>query len=280
MGAPALQPPTREFTFGDRDFRFLVELVNAKTGIVLNEQKRDMVYSRVSRRLRALGFSAFSQYCDLLKSSEGDAELGNLVNAITTNLTHFFREKHHFEHLHQHVLLPLQAAGGQRVRIWSAGCSSGMEPYSIALTMHHAFRSIDRWDARILATDIDTNMLAIGARGEYAFDEYANIPQAMRGQVVCDTREGRMQMTDALKHLIAFKQLNLLEAWPIRSLFDAIFCRNVVIYFDKPTQAELFNRMAELLDVGGWLYIGHSENLAQVCDRFELVGRTIYRKVR
>ena len=274
------QQPEREFAFSDRDFRFLVELANKKTGIVLNEQKRDMVYSRISRRLRALGLTDFSQYCELLKTSEGDAELGNLVNAITTNLTHFFREKHHFEHLHKQVLMPLQALGSRRLRIWSAGCSSGMEPYSIAMTVRHALRNVDSWDVRILATDIDTNMLATGARGEYVLDEYDNIPPAMREQVVCRTRESTMQMLDALKALIAFKHLNLLEAWPIRGPFDAIFCRNVVIYFDKPTQAVLFNRMAELLEVGGWLYIGHSENLTHVTDRFELVGRTIYRKVR
>lgn len=154
MGMTAQQQTPREFTFCDRDFRFLAELANSKTGIVLNEQKRDMVYSRLSRRLRALELTTFSEYCELLKTSEGEAELGNLVNAITTNLTHFFREKHHFEHLHQEVLLPMQASGLRRLRIWSAGCSSGMEPYSIALTMTQALRNVERWDARILATDI------------------------------------------------------------------------------------------------------------------------------
>jgi chemotaxis protein methyltransferase CheR len=280
MGSSAHLSPAREYAFSDHDFRFLAEIANSKTGIVLNEQKRDMVYSRVSRRLRALGLTAFSQYCDLLKTKEGDAELGNLVNAITTNLTHFFREKHHFEHLQQEVLMPLQASDARRVRIWSAGCSSGMEPYSIALTMQHALRNVERWDARILATDIDTNMLAAGEQGQYALAEYDNIPQVMREHVVCRTREETMQMADSLKRLIAFKYLNLLEPWPMRGKFDAIFCRNVVIYFDKETQAVLFNRMAEMLEIGGWLYIGHSENLTHVCNRFELMGRTIYRKVR
>lgn len=279
MGAHAKQQPAREFAFSDCDFQFLVDLANKKTGIVLNEQKRDMVYSRISRRLRALGMNAFAPYCELLKTSAGDAELGHLVNAITTNLTHFFREKHHFEHLHQQVLLPLQSTGNKRLRIWSAGCSSGMEPYSIAMVLRHALRDLDSWDARILATDIDTNMLATGECGEYTLDEYDNIPKALREHVVCRTHENTMQMSESLRELIAFKHLNLLESWRMRGPFDAIFCRNVVIYFDKPTQVVLFNRMAELLAVGSWLYIGHSENLMHVSDRFELVGRTIYRKV-
>jgi chemotaxis protein methyltransferase CheR len=279
MRAVAKHQEEREFAFSDRDFRFLADLANKKTGIVLSDQKRDMVYSRISRRLRALGFTDFSQYCDLLKTSEGDNEIGNLVNAITTNLTHFFREKHHFEHLHKTLLVPLQASGAKRLRIWSAGCSSGMEPYTIAMTLRHAIASIDSWDARILATDIDTNMLDRGVRGEYTIEEYDNIPASMRDEVTCNKHDGTMQMSDGLKKLIAFKHLNLLEAWPMRGMFDAIFCRNVVIYFDKETQKKLFNRMADLMDVGGWLYIGHSENLAKVTDRFELVGRTIYRKV-
>ena len=280
MAVIAKQEEDREFAFSDLDFRFLADLANQKTGIVLSEQKRDMVYARISRRLRALGYTAFSQYCAYLESSEGDAEIGHLINAITTNLTHFFREKHHFQHLREEVLMPLQQSDARRLRIWSAGCSSGMEPYSIAMTAAHALDNFARWDAKILATDIDTNMLDKGMRGEYTLDEYANIPQAYRGDVTCDERAGTMMMSPALKQWIAFKHLNLLEAWPMRGIFDAIFCRNVVIYFDKPTQAKLFDRMAELLEVGGWLYIGHSENLAKVTDRFELLGRTIYRKVR
>ncbi len=270
----------REFAFSESDFRFLADLANQKTGIVLSDQKRDMVYSRISRRLRALGLTEFQQYCELLKSPTGDSEIGNLVNAITTNLTHFFREKHHFEHLQKEVLLPLQASGSKRLRIWSAGCSSGMEPYSIAMTLKHTLTPIHRWDARILATDIDTNMLDRGARGEYPLDEFSNIPTAYRGDVTKSGKESTMHMSDDLKTLIAFKHLNLLESWPMQGIFDAVFCRNVVIYFDKKTQSRLFDRMADLLEVGGWLYIGHSENLMKVTQRFELAGRTIYRKAR
>jgi chemotaxis protein methyltransferase CheR len=269
----------REFPFSEKEFRLLASLANERTGIVLAEHKKDMVYSRLVRRLRALGMKSFTEYCELVQSGKGQDEIGNLVNAITTNLTSFFRESHHFEHLREQVLLPRALGKERKLRIWSAGCSAGMEPYSIAMTMKAAIKDISAWDARILATDIDTNMLATGTKGEYAEEQYENIPPAYRGDVQKFASD-RIQMSAALQSLISFKPLNLLEHWPMKGPFDAVFCRNVVIYFDKPTQAKLFNRIADLLKPDGWLYIGHSENLFNVCDRFELVGRTIYRKVR
>lgn len=277
-GTVPVNTEEREFTFTERDFRFLAGLANRKTGIVLADNKQNMIYSRLSRRLRALGLKNFSDYCALLESPSGDEELGNLINAVTTNLTHFFREQHHFDHLQQSLINPLLAGGARRFRIWSAGCSSGMEPYSIAMTVKHAIGS-NPCDAKILATDIDTNMLARGKKGEYTEEEYKNIPSAYRSDVSLDKANGTMQMHDSLKQLITFNHLNLLEDWPMRGPFDAIFCRNVVIYFDKATQSVLFNRMAELLSPHGFLYIGHSENLNKVTDRFSLCGRTIYRKI-
>lgn len=276
------QPEEREFLFSDKEFRFLAELANKRTGIVLSEHKKDMVYSRLVRRLRALRLKSFAEYCDLMQGEQGHEEIGNLVNAITTNLTSFFREKHHFEHLRDAVLAPLAARPPhpRHLRIWSAGCSAGMEPYSIAMTVKSAFKDLKGWDAKILATDIDTNMLNTGIAGEYAIEQYENIPAAYRGDVTQQERQERIRMSDGLKSLIAFKQLNLLESWPMKGRFDAVFCRNVVIYFDKPTQAKLFNRIADLIAPDSWLYIGHSENLFKICDRFELVGRTIYRKVK
>lgn len=270
----------REFAFSDADFLFLSTLANDKTGIQLADHKRDMVYSRISRRLRALGLTSFRHYCDLLTGPDGEDEMGHLVNAITTNLTHFFRESHHFDHLRDHLISPVMQTKQRKLRIWSAGCSSGMEPYSIAMTMKHTIKDIAAWDARILATDIDTNMLNRGVQGEYTADEYDNIPSPYRSYVT-QTRHGdTMQMADSLKQLIAFKHLNLLESWPMKGSFDAIFCRNVVIYFDKPTQTKLFARMASLLSPNGFLYIGHSENITKICPQFELIGRTIYRLVR
>lgn len=282
MAKVAKQSEEREFTFSDQQFRFLADLANKRTGIVLADHKKDMVYSRLVRRLRALKLDNFAQYCEMMQGDGADEEIGNLVNAITTNLTSFFREKHHFEHLRDTVLAPLAAKppSPKRLRIWSAGCSAGMEPYSIAMTVKSAFRDVSSWDARILATDIDTNMLNTGKAGEYSIEQYENIPPNYRDGVTQLKKEERMQMPGDLKELITFNQLNLLEHWPMKGPFDAVFCRNVVIYFDKPTQAKLFNRIADLIQPNGWLYIGHSENLFKVCDRFELIGRTVYRKVR
>jgi chemotaxis protein methyltransferase CheR len=267
----------REFAFDESEFRFLADLAHRHTGIVLGDHKRDMVYGRLARRLRALGLPDFAAYCELVQSDHGHEELGNLVNAITTNLTSFFREGHHFEHLHNTVLAPIADGPKRRIRIWSAGCSSGMEPYSIAMTLRGALPANKGWDARILATDIDTNMLATGRTGDYPASEYDRIPARYRQ---CAHVNGeRVQMSDDIRSLITFNPLNLLHDWPMRGPFDVIFCRNVVIYFDKPTQKTLFNRMADLLQPNGWLYIGHSENLNNVCPRFAMQGRTIYRRV-
>lgn len=268
----------REYAFSDSEFKFLSELVSQHTGIVLADHKRDMVYSRLARRLRALGLQSFAEYCELVQGEQGGEEMGNLVNAITTNLTSFFREAHHFEHLKQQVITPLATKPERKLRIWSSACSSGMEPYSIAMAMKSALPNIEKWDAKILATDIDTNMLRVGLKGEYAASEYKNISDIYQKYVT--KQDDKVHVADELKDLISFKYLNLLQAWPMKGEFDAIFCRNVVIYFDKPTQRKLFDRMADRLKPGGWLYIGHSENLNNVCNRFELCGRTIYRRIK
>lgn len=281
MANEAAWSDTREFRFNQQDFKFLSQLVLKRTGIVLAEHKRDMVYSRLARRLRALKLEGFNQYCELLQGNGGEEEMANLVNAITTNLTSFFREAHHFEHLRNEVLAPRfeRPDTEKRIRIWSAGCSSGMEPYSIALTLANTDKNWMKWDARILATDIDTNMLDRGKKGEYPAEHYEAIPPTYRSYVIQDKKNSRIQMQDSLRQRINFNYLNLLDTWPMKGPFDAIFCRNVVIYFNKDTQRILFNRMAELLKPNGWLYIGHSENLFKVCDRFQLRGRTIYRRV-
>lgn len=272
----------REFAFSEKDFRTLATLVSQKTGIVIAEQKRDMVYSRLTKRLRALKLNRFSDYCELVKSSAGKEEMNHLVNAITTNLTSFFREKHHFDHLHHEVLTPLAQSTptSKKLRIWSAGCSSGMEAYSIAMTIRTAIPAIDSWDAKILATDIDTNMLETGFQGIYPADQLRHIAKQHQAHLQIQPSSSDFQVHSSLRHMIAFRYLNLLEAWPMKGTFQAIFCRNVVIYFDKDTQRRLFDRIANLLEPQGWLYIGHSENLHNVSDRFDLVGRTIYRKVR
>ena len=281
-------PEEREFRLRRDDFAYLAHAVNSRTGIVIGENKRDMVYARLAKRLRRLGLSTFQDYVALLEGPDGAGEIGTLVNALTTNLTHFYREKHHFEHL-QETALPvamrnaLHMAGKPRLRIWSAGCSSGMEPYSIAMVLTTFGAQLDRWDVRILATDIDTDVLDRGRSGIYRESDTDGIPVAMRKKFVTpveDQRDSKVRLSGTLKKRIAFKPLNLMEPWPMRGPFDIIFCRNVVIYFDRQTQARLFDRYAEILRPGGFLYIGHSESLFNVTDRFRLVGRTIYQRER
>ena len=289
MATPVSAPASvtnagREFHLDERDFRFISELVGAKTGIQLSDGKRELVYGRLARRLRQLGFDSFSDYCALLKQDDGD-ELMQLVNAITTNLTSFFREKHHFDHLAR-TLVPawLKAnAATRRIRLWSAGCSIGAEPYSLAIALREALGDERGWDVRILATDIDTNVLATAAAGVYPEKEVAGLPAAQLRRWFLHGRganAGMVRARDELRDLIEFRQLNLIEPWQAPGPFDALFCRNVVIYFDKPTQKALFDRFADNIVPDGHLFIGHSESLFKVSDRFELIGQTVYRKLR
>jgi chemotaxis protein methyltransferase CheR len=285
--ATAALKAMREFELTEEDFRFLARQVYDLTGIVIHERKRDMLYSRLSRRLRTLNLASFRDYCDYVGGPDGATEIGAMINAVTTNLTHFFRESHHFDHLRD-VALPAFAASGrqsgnQKVRLWSAGCSSGEEPYSIAMTVKSAPVDFSRWDLRILATDLDTDMVAKGTAGRYRAADAEGIPAELAAKYTDEatTPAGpEIRMRDGLKQMISFKQLNLMGDWPMRGPFDAIFCRNVMIYFDHSTKARLVDRYAELLRPDGWLYIGHSESLSKVSDRFQLVGRTVYRRAK
>ncbi len=273
----------KPFAFSVEEFRFIAQLVYRETGIVLADHKKDMVYSRLTRRLREYRMGSFAEYCNFLRGDGLKDELLHLVNAITTNLTSFFREGHHFEHLEKEVLPALLSAGAApRVRIWSAGCSQGSEPYSIAMVCATMLEKHPRADIKILATDIDTNMLARGRSGEYRNEDMKSIPQRFHKFLQTKRREGEQGITMApiLRNMITFNQLNLLqEHWPMKGQFDIIFCRNVVIYFDKETQKVLFDRYANQSKAGAWLYIGHSESLFNVCDRYKLHGKTIYKKV-
>ena len=267
------------FHLSDRDFKRIVAIVRESTNIHLTDAKRNLVYGRLGRRLRTLGFTSFEDYCGLLESPEGEAEREMMINAITTNLTGFFREQHHFDFLETKILSGWRdrPPPGRRLRLWSAGCSSGEEPYSIAMTLRAAIPDVDRWDARILDTDIDTNMVEHGAAGVFDPRRAAAIPESYKRRFTLDHGD-KVEMSDELRSLIAFKPLNLFDPWPMSGPFDVIFCRNVVIYFDKKDQRILFDRFADILAPGGWLFIGHSESLFRVSDRFKHLGRTIYRK--
>lgn len=282
-GAAARADGEREFPFSEKDYAYLASVVYERSGIVLGANKINMVYSRLARRLREIRLVSFADYCTLLQSDKGVDEIGVLINAITTNLTRFFRESHHFDHLREHVIPEVERTPGKRrLRIWSAGCSSGEEPYSIAMTLAGAVSGLKEWDARILATDLDTKMVATGKAGIYPADAVKDLPKSVRTRFfgrVTASKDERWQTSEQLRTLIAFKHLNLLGPWPMTGPFDAIFCRNVMIYFDAPTKAALVNRYAELLKPQGWLYIGHAESLLDSNSNFRLAGRTIYRKI-
>ena len=280
-GAPGWQAPISQ-----EDFDLIRQIARCHAGIVIADFKRNMVFRRVSKRLRELRLSTVSDYCAILTGPNGEREIQPLINALTTNKTDFFREAHHFDHMAKIALPRLRAqakaAGQRRLRIWSAGCSSGEEPYSIAMTLAASMRDLNHWDARILATDIDTETLKKGTAGVYDIRDSKGIPAAMRSKYVRTMRadKTRCSMSQMLRTLVTFKPLNLLDPWPMKGPFDIVFCRNVVIYFSKDTQRELFDRFADLIRIGGFLYIGHSESLYKVSNRFKIAGQSIYQRVR
>jgi chemotaxis protein methyltransferase CheR len=273
---------TTEIVLSDAEFSRICELVREHSGIALSDAKRQMVYGRLVRRLRALRLPSFAEYVQLLERGE-PLELQEFTNAITTNLTAFFRESHHFDYLSEQLLpeiAPAARASG-RLRIWSSACSTGEEPYSIAMVMREKHDLLCGIDAKILATDLDSNVLATAQAGLYPAERLQQMaPSRVKeffreGTGSC---EGSVKVSAALRQLITFKQLNLMHDWPMRGPFDVIFCRNVVIYFDVETKRALFRRMAEMQRPGAILFLGHSENLYRISDQYELIGRTIYRR--
>lgn len=266
-----------EFPFTASDFRAIADLLYAASGIHLADAKAPLVYSRIAKRVRKLGLTSFKAYCDLLRTQPDHAEHAAMLSALTTNVTRFFREPHHFEHMTAELLPPLiaRAKAGGRVRLWSAGCSLGHEPYSMAMTLLDAFPEAARHDIRILATDIDPLVVDHARRGIYNEGDVEPIAAGLRSKFMTRTAAGTWQVTPALAELLSFGSLNLMEAWPMRGKFDAIFCRNVAIYFDEPTQTRLFTRFAEHLTADGRLYIGHSER--SLIPQLTSAGLTIYR---
>jgi chemotaxis protein methyltransferase CheR len=269
----------REFDLSDRDFARVCKMIHARAGIALNDSKRSMVYSRLSRRLRERDLANFADYLDLLEADEG-GEWQDFINALTTNLTSFFRESHHFEMLAEH----LRAAPRDKPAVlWSSASSTGEEPYSMAMTAMDALAGKTP-SVRILATDIDTHVLETARRGVYRHDNVAKLdPELARRhfQRGAGANSGLMRVKKELRDLVSFRQLNLLQpTWPLREKFTAIFCRNVMIYFDRPTQRAVMERIAARLEPDGMLCIGHSENLMWARDLFEPCGRTAYRLAR
>jgi chemotaxis protein methyltransferase CheR len=267
-----------------QDFNQIAAILHADTGIHLPEAKTSLVYSRLAKRLRALGLKSFREYCALVATREGADERQQMIAALTTNVTRFFRELHHFEHLKHVVLPPLIAAVRRktgRIRIWSAGCSSGPEPYSIALTILSLMPDATDFDVKVLATDIDPHMIAAGRAGIYDDEALAPVPGDLRQRwFVSQTESGAKKWSagDELREMVAFRELNLVGSWPMKGIFQAIFCRNVVIYFDIETQSKIWTRFTPLIAPGGVLYIGHSERLTgPAASAFASEGVTTYR---
>jgi chemotaxis protein methyltransferase CheR len=272
-----------EYPLTRRDLSEIAAMIYADAGISLNESKASLVYSRLSKHIRALGLSGFRDYCQLVSSPAGSAARREMLSHLTTNFTRFFRENHHFDHLRDEVLpgLLARAKAGGRVRIWSAACSDGQEPYSIALTVLSLMPNVADFDFKILATDIDPKILGLARAGAYDENSLETISPAMRKQWFQEVNvQGRrkFQIDDRVKRLITFNELNLLGQWPFKGLFDVIFCRNVVIYFDEPTQTKIWTRFAGQLHDQGHLYIGHSERVAGDAKHvFDNIGITTYR---
>jgi chemotaxis protein methyltransferase CheR len=260
----------------DEELAAISQLVQARVGIELGESKRALIVARLASRLRALGYRNFRQYYEhLCRSDPAGEELRRMINRITTNKTEFFRESHHFEFLRDRLIPEAIANGRHRLRIWSAGCSTGQEPYSIAMTLAEDPR-LSGFDMRILASDVDTDVLRRAEAGVYSKTDAASIPEAMRSRCL-EVDGSTLRVPERVRKLVTFRQINLIdEQWPIRSLFDAIFCRNVTIYFDSETKAQLYRRLCAQLEPHGYLLAGHSENLSWLKETFTLVGGTVY----
>ncbi len=274
-----------EFPLTARDFSEIASIMHREAGIALPENKINLVYSRLAKRLRALGLRTFHEYCSLVMDASTErsrVEREAMIAALTTNVTRFFREPHHFEHLKVNILPRLihQTKLGAPVRIWSSACSSGQEPYSIALTILSLLPDAANYDIKILATDIDTNMIALGEAGCYEKTMLNDVPSGLvqRWFSPVSDGSGEMKATPDLRNLIRFRKLNLIGNWPMRGKFQAIFCRNVVIYFDNETQNRIWTRMVPLLASEAALYIGHSERVGGPAEaQLRSDGVTIYR---
>ncbi|EAS51697.1 chemotaxis protein methyltransferase CheR [Aurantimonas manganoxydans SI85-9A1] len=281
-----------EFPMTEADFTNIARILYDDAGIHLSPSKATLVYSRLSKRLRSLGMESFRDYCEHVAGAGGADERMKMLASLTTNVTHFFREQHHFDHLRNNLLPPLLASAkrGGRVRIWSAGCSNGHEPYSIAMTVLSMMPDAADHDVRILASDIDPNVVATGRAGIYLSSDLQNVPADLRrrwfrpvhgatGGKRGATDEMAFEVADTMRDLVAFRELNLIGQWPMKGLFDAIFCRNVTIYFDQTTREKVWNRFAERILPDGFLYVGHSERVTgPASNTLSYESNTSYRK--
>jgi len=269
----------REFEFSSADFELVRRLIYERAGISLNDSKQDMVYSRLARRLRATGLTRFKDYLGLLENDDTD-EWEAFTNSLTTNLTSFFREEHHFPVLAAHIKARKR---GQPIQLWCSAASTGEEPYSIAMTMVEVFGTFTP-PVHILATDLDTSVLAKAQEGVYPIARLEKMSSERLKRFFLKgsgSHAGMARVRKELRDMITFRQLNLLDAsWPIRGPFEAIFCRNVMIYFDKPTQYRILQKFVPLVAHDGLMFAGHSESFHHAADLFKLRGKTVYELAR
>ena len=270
----------REFAFTPRDFERVSKLIHQRAGIVLNESKDDMVYSRLARRLREVGLGSFREYLDALERGAMEQEWESFTNALTTNLTAFFREPHHFDMLKEHLAT---LAPKPRHLIWCSAASTGEEPYSLAMAAIEHYGTLNP-PVAILATDIDTNVLDTAQRGVYTLDRLEKLSDARKRQFFrrgSGDNAGYCKVIEPLQQLISWRPLNLLDArWGLKGPFDAVFCRNVMIYFDKPTQHQIIKKFMPLMSEECLLFAGHSESFFHCADLIRSRGRTVYEPVR
>ncbi len=269
----------REFQFTQEHFDAFRKISQEYSGIVVPDSKFEMFYARLTKRLRTLRLQSFDSYLDYLQKNN-EMEFTHFINALTTNLTSFFRENHHFEYLKSQIVPALAQRGQKDIRVWSAGCSTGEETYSIALTLAESCEP-KNMDWRIIATDIDTNVLKHAVRGIYNLDRMENIPLPMKKRWFLKgkgTNAGFAKVSTKLRQHIEFRQLNLIKPFALTPAFDVIFCRNVVIYFNRETKIQLLNRFDQHLKAGGHLIMGHSESLHGLMDHLLSKGQTIYLK--
>ncbi len=280
-----LESVLNEVTLSEQDFRTISQLVYKYCGINLHSGKKELVRARLAKRLRELKLRSFPEYIEYATKDPAAKEFFSLIDSLSTNLTSFFREPQHFEYLNT-VHFPAMFARKKslktnRIRVWSAGCSSGEEPYTIAIALLEAVAGMGNLDVKILATDISTRVLDTAKRGVYEKRRIEPVSAALRHKYLKKRKEGSeevYEVSDTLRKHIVFARLNLMEEWPVKPPVDFIFCRNVMIYFDKPTQQKLVNRYFDLLDSGGLLFTGHSESLTGINHKYAYVQPTIYKK--
>jgi chemotaxis protein methyltransferase CheR len=275
----------KEINLSEKDFRKISDLVYKHCGINLHTGKKELVRARLAKRLRLGHFKTFQEYMKHVFEDRTGREFSVLIDSLSTNLTSFFREGQHFEFLRSRFLPALlERKKNQRnfkMRVWSAGCSSGEEPYSIAITLLDALQGLGRWDVRVLATDISTSMLEVARTGIYDGERVAPVPALLKNKYLIHRRQNKQKIFEvdrSLREVVFFKYLNLIKNWPVTGPLDFIFCRNVMIYFDKTTQQRLINRFWDLLDSEGILFTGHSESLTGIEHKFKYIQPTIYMK--